>query len=99
MKVQITERQLSNILKSHGKKREIEEVETTTPEITPEPSISTAGTTTTGTPTTGTPASTYPEVGHWESGLSRGPANQLGVTKWSDTVGSKLTRGHANQLK
>lgn len=41
----------------------------------------------------------YPEVGHWESGITRGPANQLGNTKWSDTVGSKITRGKANQLK
>jgi hypothetical protein len=99
MKVIISERQLSNILKSHGKKKDLDEVETTTPEVTQEPSISTAGTSTTGAPTTGTPPATYPEVGHWESGLTRGPANQLANTKWSDTVGSKITRGHANQLK
>ena len=41
----------------------------------------------------------YPEVGKWESGLERGPANQVGVTKWADVVGSKLKRGKANQLK
>jgi hypothetical protein len=41
----------------------------------------------------------YPEVGKWEPGVTRGPANQVGVTKWSDIVGSKLTRGKANQLK
>jgi hypothetical protein len=41
----------------------------------------------------------YPEVGKWESGLERGPANQVGVTKWADVVGSKLKRGHANPLK
>jgi hypothetical protein len=41
----------------------------------------------------------YPAVGKWESGITRGPANQVGVTKWADVVGSKLTRGHANQLK
>jgi len=41
----------------------------------------------------------YPEVGKWESGVTRGPGNQVGVTKWSDVVGSKLTRGHGNQLK
>ncbi len=29
----------------------------------------------------------YPEVGKWESGVTRGPANQVGVTKWSDVVG------------
>ena len=41
----------------------------------------------------------YPSVGKWESGVTRGPGNQVGVTKWADVVGSKLTRGHANQLK
>ena len=41
----------------------------------------------------------YPEVGKWESGIERGPANQVGVTKWADVVGSKLTRGKSNQLK
>lgn len=41
----------------------------------------------------------YPEVGKWESGIERGPSNQIGVTKWADVVGSKLKRGKANQLK
>lgn len=41
----------------------------------------------------------YPEVGKWESGITRGPANQVGVTKWADVVGAKLTRSKANQLK
>ena len=41
----------------------------------------------------------YPEVGKWESGVTRGPANQIGVTKWSDVVGSTLKRGKANSLK
>jgi len=41
----------------------------------------------------------YPEVGKWESGIERGPANQIGVTKWVDVVGAKLNRGKANQLK
>ena len=40
----------------------------------------------------------YPEVTKWESGIERGPANQTGVTKWSDVVGAKLTRGKANPL-
>jgi hypothetical protein len=34
----------------------------------------------------------------WESGVTRGPANQIGVTKWSDVVGSTLKRGKANPL-
>ena len=41
----------------------------------------------------------YPEVGKWESGVTRGPSNQIGVTKWSDVVGSLLKRGHGNPLK
>jgi hypothetical protein len=38
----------------------------------------------------------YPTVTKWESGASRGPANQIGLTKWSDIV--KITRGKANTL-
>ena len=41
----------------------------------------------------------YPAVGKWESGVTRGPGNQVGITKWADVVGSKLTRGKANPLK
>ncbi len=41
----------------------------------------------------------YPAVDKWESGITRGPANPIGVAKWSDVVGAKLTRGHANPLK
>jgi len=41
----------------------------------------------------------YPEVGKWESGIERGADKQISVTKWSDVVGSKLTRGHGNPLK
>ena len=41
----------------------------------------------------------YPEVGKWESGIERGAGNQIGVTKWSDVVGSKLVRGKSNPLK
>lgn len=53
---------------------------------------------TAGTSSTGTKQG-YPEVGKWESGIVRGPANPIGNTKWSDVVGSKLTRGKANPLK
>jgi hypothetical protein len=39
----------------------------------------------------------YPTVTKWESGVSRtGPANQIGLTKWSDIV--KINRGKANTL-
>lgn len=48
---------------------------------------------------TGTEKKGYPEVGKWESGVSRGPANQIAITKWSDIVGSTINRGKANPLK
>jgi hypothetical protein len=38
----------------------------------------------------------YPTVTKWESGVTRGPANQIGLTKWADTV--KINRGKANTL-
>jgi len=38
----------------------------------------------------------YPTVTKWESGVTRGPANQIGNTKWSDIV--KINRGKANTL-
>jgi hypothetical protein len=41
-------------------------------------------------------AAEYPTVTKWESGVTRGPANQIGLTKWRDTV--KLTRGKGNTL-
>jgi hypothetical protein len=54
-------------------------------------------------PTAGTSSSGskqgYPEVGKWESGVTRGPSNQVGVTNWSYIVGSKITRGKSNPLK
>jgi len=40
--------------------------------------------------------SKYPTVTKWESGVTRGPANQIGLTKWRDIV--KVTRGKANTL-
>jgi len=38
----------------------------------------------------------YPTVTKWETGVVRGPANQIGLTKWKDVV--KLNRGKANTL-
>jgi hypothetical protein len=54
--------------------------------------------TTSSTDTSGGGAG-YPQVGKWESGVTRGPGNQIGITKWSDVVGSLLKRGKANPLK
>jgi len=38
----------------------------------------------------------YPTVTKWETGLTRGPANQIALSKWGDIV--KLNRGKANTL-
>lgn len=38
----------------------------------------------------------YPTVTKWETGLTRGPANQIALSKWKDIV--KLNRGKANTL-
>jgi hypothetical protein len=84
MKMGLTEKQYKHILSKLLEQSEAEPVS-----ATPE-----AGTSSTQAGGTG-----YPEVGKWESGVTRGPANQVGVTKWSDVVGSKLTRSKANQLK
>jgi hypothetical protein len=60
-------------------------------------SIDEQDTATTTTPSSG--GQGYPEVGKWESGVTRGPGNQIGLTKWSDVVGSLLKRDKANKLK
>jgi ABC-type glycerol-3-phosphate transport system substrate-binding protein len=38
----------------------------------------------------------YPAVTKWNSGVTRGPANQVGNTKWKDSV--TINRGKANTL-
>ena len=38
----------------------------------------------------------YPTVTKWESGVTRGPANQIALVKWADIV--KINRGKANTL-
>jgi hypothetical protein len=51
----------------------------------------------TGTATSGDNTG-YPQVTKWESGVTRGPGNQIGVTKWSEIVGQSLKRGKGNTL-
>lgn len=86
----ITEKQLKLILSNEVANQEIEEQTEAEPvSATPEK----------GTSSTQAGGQGYPEVGKWESGATRGPANQIGVTKWSDVVGSTLKRGKANPLK
>ena len=85
MKLQINEKQLKFII-SNGKK-EMKEQETA------------ATTPSTGASTSQSGGQGYPEVGKWESGVTRGPGNQITVSKWSDVVGSVLKRGKGNPLK
>lgn len=87
MKLSISETQLKKLLKHHVNTMDVKEQD----EVNPEP--------TSGTSSKQTGGDGYPEVGKWESGVTRGPSNQVGVTKWSDIVGSSLKRGKANQLK
>ena len=89
MKMFISEKQLELIYSQRDGNQEIDEQEDTAA-AQPE----------TGTSDTQSGGQGYPEVGKWESGVGReGPGNQIGVTKWSDIVGAKLTRGKANKLK
>lgn len=92
MKILINEKQLKLIL---SKNQEIDEQDSTVPAAgtNPEAAKPTAGTSSTGS------KQGYPEVGKWESGVTRGPSNQTGVTKWSDVVGSSLKRDKGNKLK
>jgi hypothetical protein len=88
MKIGLTEKQYGLLIKKINENQEVtEQGETPNPE--PEK----------GTSPQQSGGSGYPEVGKWESGVTRGPANQISVTKWSDIVGSVLKRGKANPLK
>lgn len=90
--------EINNIIKilrqyTNERKGELGEQEETT----------TSAPTTPSTPSTGGGGTTasgggkgYPAVTKWDSGVSRGPANQIGNTKWSDIV--KLNRGKANPI-
>lgn len=84
MNLRITEEQFKTIIKKQSEVSEEVEVD-------PEP--------TDGTSTTQAGSDGYPEVGKWESGVTRGSANQIGNTKWSDVVGASLKRDKANKLK
>lgn len=87
MKLVITEKQLKLILSNQV----INDLDEQEAPVNPEPSA--------GTSDTQTGGQGYPSVGKWESGATRGPGNQIGITKWSDVVGSTLQRGKGNPLK
>jgi hypothetical protein len=88
MKIGLSEKQYKTILTYVSENQEVREDEEV-PSAEPEA----------GTSSTQSGGQGYPEVGKWESGVTRGPANQVGITKWSDVVGSTLKRDKANQLK
>ena len=87
MKLEISEKQLKLIL-SNQVESELGEQEAP---VDPQPSA--------GTSDAQAGGQGYPEVGKWESGATRGPGNQVGITKWSDVVGSTLQRSKGNPLK
>jgi hypothetical protein len=88
MKIGLSEKQYKTILTYVSENQEVREDEEV-PSAEPEA----------GTSSTQSGGQGYPEVGKWESGVTRGPSNQVGITKWSDVVGSTLKRDKANQLK
>jgi hypothetical protein len=88
MKLGLTERQYKLVISEVVKNQEIAEQEEP---VNPEPEA--------GTNAQQSGGKGYPAVGKWESGITRGPGNQIGNTKWSDIVGASLKRGKANQLK
>jgi len=83
MRLVITEKQLKELIRLTSNNQELKEQGTG--EGAPE-----AGTSSDGEKKTG--------ASKWESGVTRGPANQVGVTTWSEIVGSKISRGKANPL-
>jgi hypothetical protein len=83
MELLINERQLKVILSQEVSEKEMEEQ--TDPSAAQPDS---------GTSSTQSGGQGYPEVGKWESGVTRGKANTIANNKWE----SGLTRGKANTL-
>jgi hypothetical protein len=83
MRLVITEKQLKELIRLTSNNQELKEQGAG--EGAPEAGTSSDGETKTG-------------ASKWESGATRGPANQIGVTTWSEIVGSKISRGKANPL-
>lgn len=89
MKLGLTEKQINLIISQISENQEIGEEE-----VDPAAAAPDAGTSDAQAGGKG-----YPEVGKWESGATRGPGNQIGITKWADVVGATLKRGKGNPLK
>jgi hypothetical protein len=84
MRLIITENQLKDIVKSRFTNQEIKE------EGDAAAAAPVAGTSSDGDTKTG--------MSKWESGVTRGPANQIAVTRWLDIAGVTPARGKANPL-
>lgn len=84
MRLVITEKQLRDIVKRRFPNQEIGEEEDVAA-AAPEAGTSSDGDTKTG-------------MSKWESGVTRGPANQIAVTRWKDIAGVTPARGKANPL-
>jgi hypothetical protein len=89
MKLGLTEKQIKLIISQISESQEVDEEEVDPAAAAPEA----------GTSDTQAGGKGYPEVGKWESGATRGPGNQIGITKWADVVGATLKRGKGNPLK
>jgi hypothetical protein len=99
MKIILSEKQLDLLRSDIPENEEIDEIEDPIADPTPSSSSSsTSSTSSSNTPIGSEKASSYPTVGKWESGVTRGPGNQIELTKWSDIVGSTISRGKANPL-
>ena len=85
----INEKQLKHLVSNGFDNQEIKEQD-----VDPTAAQPTAGTSTTQSGGQG-----YPEVGKWESGVTRGPANQIGTNKYADVVSATLKRSKSNPLK
>ena len=84
MRLIITEKQLRDIVRRRFPNQEISE-EGDAAAAAPEAGTSSDGDTKTG-------------MSKWESGVTRGPANQIAVTRWKDIAGVTPARGKANPL-
>lgn len=84
MKIVLSEKQLEKLIKTSVN----QEVSEQNDPAAAEPSA--------GTSATQSGGEGYPEVGVWESGVTRGPANPIGNGKMEDRV---KERGKANKLK
>lgn len=94
MRLVITEKQLRGIIKSG----EVKEQEASTPEAPSTPDSAPSMDSSSSGGDAGGGGTGYPSVTKWESGATRGPANQVAVTKWSDIVGNTIKRGKSNPL-